>query len=277
VMAWWCTCYQFGGIVATAGAAWLLRFGWRAAFFVPSIILALVGILVFSLLTPGPHAPDWRSAEARTPAEIAARRRAIRSALRSPTLYAFSASYFAIKLIRYSLLFWLPYYLADELHYSASMAGYVSTGFEVGGTLGVVGMGLLTHRLRHVSRPLLASVTLLGLALALIVYQRVGALGPWPNALSLCLVGACLFGPDSIISGAAAQDAGGPHAAATATGMVNGIGSVGAVLQGLLNAWISSTYGWRSVFFMLIGFAIVAAVSLAPAFRSEGSGAAQVP
>jgi sugar phosphate permease len=41
--------------------------------------------------------------------------------------------------------------------------------------------------------------------------------------------GALLYGPDSLLSGAAAQDLGGPNAAALAIGMINGLGSVGAV------------------------------------------------
>jgi sugar phosphate permease len=90
--------------------------------------------------------------------------------------------------------------------------------------------------------------------------------------LGLALVGAFLFGPDSILAGAAAQDAGGPLAAATATGLVNGIGSVGAILQGALNAWISRAFGWHAVFVVLVALAFVAAVALVPTFRIDDSG-----
>jgi sugar phosphate permease len=283
VMAIWCTCYQFGGLFATALASYLLRFGWRWAFFAPALVLATVGVAVLALLSPGPSAPGespagdfpGSSAEAKPSAEMASlRKSAVRAALRSPVLYSFGACYFAIKLIRYSLLFWLPYYLADELSYAPDRAGYLSLAFEAGGIVGVVGIGLVTHRLQRVSRPALASGTLVALAIALVGYSAVAHQGVVANALGLAFIGFCLFGPDSLVSGAAAQDAGGPHAAATATGLVNAVGSLGAVLQGPLNAWVSHAFGWHAVFYVFVGCALIAACALVPAFRKDVPGAA---
>jgi sugar phosphate permease len=272
VMALWSTCYQVGGLVATAGAAWLLSFGWRSAFFVPAVLMGAVGVLVLVGLRPGPGAPssfaDRGDADG-ADGDEAERRAAVRAVLRSPLLWCIGASYFAMKLIRYSLLFWLPYYLVDDLGYAPGSAGYLSTAFELGGIAGVVGIGLLSHRLSRVSRPLLASITLVGLSGLLVAYQLVAKQGPLANALGLGLVGAFLFGPDSILSGAAAQDAGGKHAAATATGFVNAVGSVGAILQGALNAWVSQAFGWQAVFYVLVGFALLAALALVPAFSRD--------
>jgi sugar phosphate permease len=197
------------------------------------------------------------------------RKQAVRAALRSPVLYSFGACYFAIKLIRYSLLFWLPYYLADDLHYAPDRAGYLSLSFEAGGIVGVVAIGMVTDRFRHFSRPALASASLVALAIALVAYSAVAHQGVVANALGLVFIGFCLFGPDSLVSGAAAQDAGGTHAAATATGLVNALGSLGAVLQGALNAWVSRAFGWHAVFYVFVGCALLAAAALVPAFRRD--------
>lgn len=269
VMAIWSTCYQVGGLAATAGAAWLLSYGWRSIFFVPAVAMGAVGVLVLTGLRPGPGAPGRDSANGVDADDLTERRAARRAVLRSPLLWCIGASYFSMKLIRYSLLFWLPYYLVDDLGYAPGAAGYLSTAFEFGGIVGVVGTGLMSHRLRHVSRPLLASITLVGLAAMLLGYQWLAGLGPVPCALGLALVGVFLFGPDSVLSGTAAQDAGGKHAAATATGFVNCIGSLGAILQGGINAWVSQTFGWQAVFYVLIGFALLAALVLVPAYSRD--------
>jgi sugar phosphate permease len=268
VMAFWCTCYQFGGLFATAFASYLLRFGWQWAFFAPAMVMATVAGAVLLLLKPGPTAPELRVQSDSVDSALE-RRLAVRAALRSPVLYSYGASYFAIKLIRYSLLFWLPYYLADELSYAPDRAGYLSLAFEVGGILGVIAIGLVADRLPRLSRAALSCAVLLVLAIALVTYSIVASQGVVANALGLAFIGFCLFGPDSLVSGAAAQDAGGSHAAATATGLVNGVGSLGAVLQGALNAWVSRVYGWHAVFYVFVGAALAAAVALVPAFRRD--------
>jgi OPA family sugar phosphate sensor protein UhpC-like MFS transporter len=284
VMAFWATCYQVGGIVATALASRLLGgFGWRAAFFGPAILIALVGILVLLFLRTGPGArvarPDSQVIEvgdgkprAATPEpeivdEAFERRRARRAVLRSVVLWCYGASYFSIKFIRYALLFWLPYYLSKRLGYGEEDAGYMSTAFEVGGIVGVISIGIASDRLRRFSRSALAALALVGLALALVLYALFGSTSTLANVAFLALVGAMLFGPDSLISGAAAQDAGGPYAAATATGFVNGMGSIGAALEGLAVPAISARWGWGAVFWSFVGLAVLAALALVPTLR----------
>ena len=85
--------------------------------------------------------------------------------------------------------------------------------------------------------------------------------------LALSLVGAALFGPDSLLCGAAAQDAGGPRAAATATGFVNGVGSVGAILEGVTVPLVTERYGWGALFPVLVGLAVLASLALLPTLR----------
>ena len=75
------------------------------------------------------------------------------------------------------------------------------------------------------------------------------------------LIGFVLFGPDALVSGVAAQDLGGTAAAGTAAGMINGIGSIGAVLQGLVTAFVAQRYGWDAMFVVFGGLSMVAAVA----------------
>jgi sugar phosphate permease len=269
VMAFWCTCYQVGSIVATDFAAYLLRRqGWRAAFFGPALWMLAVALLILSFLRRGDTGetssePAPRESESDS---AAFRRAAQRAAYRNPELWAFGASYFFIKYVRYALLFWLPYYLSATLGYAPDRAAYVSNAFEAGGILGVIALGAFSDRVRRLSRAGLSILSLLGLALALLACANFGphlAL----TVASLALVGALLFGPDALLSGAAAQDAGGAAAAATATGLVNGVGSLGGMLEGLTLPAISGHFGWKAMFPLLAGLALCAALALLPALR----------
>src|ERR1035438_10301402 len=186
----------------------------------------------------------------------------------SATVWWYGRSYFFIKLIRYSLLFWLPYYLETVLQYGAGEAGYFSTSFEIGGVCGTMALGALSDRLRGVPRSVLCAASLLGLAAALFAYTKVGGSSHAANFAVMALVGALLYGPDALLSGAAAQDLGGRQAAALAIGMINGLGSVGAVSQEFITRGVSHAFGWNAVFYVLLVSAVAAAALLAPTFRT---------
>jgi sugar phosphate permease len=277
VMGVWATCYQVGGIAATAFAASMLaRGGWRAAYFGAGAVIAVVGLMVLALVpSRRAEAATPSSPGAATPPEEAERDRVARRAVAlSATVWWYGASYFFIKLIRYSLLFWLPFYLETVLRYAPAEAGYFSTSFEVGGVAGTIALGALSDRLPRAPRSLVCSVSLVGLALALFVYTRVGGLGHATNFVAMALVGALLYGPDSLLSGAAAQDLGGPRAAALAIGMINGLGSVGAVSQEFITRTVSRVSGWNAVFYVLLVSAVAAALLLTPTFRRAPRSAA---
>jgi sugar phosphate permease len=257
VMGLWSTCYQAGGIAATALATWLLaHYGWRAAFRVPALWLFAVALLVLTLLRARSPTSVPRVGEPHLPAPW-------RAVLRMPALYSYGACYFCIKLIRYSLLFWLPYYLHTAAGFDEVASGYLSTAFEIGGVVGTVVIGYASDRFAQ-ARPRVAALSLVALACALLVYARVISHDAIWHFASLALIGALLFGPDALLSGAAAQDLAGSAGAATAVGLVNGIGSVGALLQGALTVGVQRAAGWDALFYVFVGLALAAAACLLP-------------
>jgi len=263
IMGPWSTCYQIGGLAATALATTLLvRFGWRSSFLVPAAWLAGVAVLVACLL-PAP-APSSNDSGAR--ADLSA----IRAALAEPLLCTLGLSYFVLKLIRYVLLFWLPFFMHERLGYSQARAGYQSLAFELGGALGAISAGALSDRLVG-RRGLLAIAMTTGLALACFLYVPLAHLGSVPNFLGLALIGFMLFGPDSLVSSIAAQDLGGSDGASTAAGVINGIGSLGAVVQGIfVGAWVKA-HGWDSVFSVFVALSLISALALVPFARARVS------
>jgi sugar phosphate permease len=264
VMGIWSTCYQVGGIAATALATFLLaRYGWRAAFYVPALCLVVVAAAVLWGLPRAEHdarvqgtGSSWLE---------------IRSVLGIPILYSYGACYFCIKLIRYSLLFWLPFYLHTANGFDEIESGYLSTGFEVGGVIGCIAVGVISDRSAR-SRASVAALALVGLAIAVFAYAAVHSQSALWHFGALALIGALLFGPDALLSGAAAQDVGGERSAATAVGIVNGIGSAGALFQGAVTAGVQQAVGWHGLLHVFVGLALVASLCLVPAMRLRRAG-----
>ena len=269
VMGFWSTCFQVGPLLATALAAYLLaHYGWRTAFLGPAVWVALVGIVVLLFLQEGPH--EHEPLEKRPPkASRETVKAAAREALRNPVVWLLGASYFGMKLIRYCIDFWLPYYLEKNLGYPRDTAAYVSTAFQFGGIFGAILVGWISDKLFPGRRGAIAAVCTVALAGALALYGQVAPLGLWTNFAAMALVGFFLFGPDSLISGVAAQDLGGPLAAATVAGFINGCGSVGAIAQGALVAGVSSRFGWQAVFQALMLLAVISSVALGAVWRLQ--------
>jgi len=270
VMGLWTTNYQAGGLLATALATFLLaHFGWRAAFFMPACWVAMVGIAIYFLLVERPEdrgvdSPSGVDAQPGRAAGSAAsaERGALWELVCDPLLLALGGAYFGLKLIRYSLLFWLPFYLHQHFLYNESQAGYLSLPFQVGGIIGSAAIGWLSDRFFATQRLRVAAPTLFLLGGALFAYQIFGGHSLLFNALLLGAVGFLLFGPDALISGTVAQEIGGQHATGRVAGVINGMGSVGAIFSPLLVAWISGRFGWHALFFGFVGVTIVAGLLL---------------
>jgi sugar phosphate permease len=277
IMGLWSTCYQFGSLIAnpiagfflvTTFFGWRLAapwLGWRMAFFGPALWVALVGVSVF-LLLPEQRAPSNDAEKAAFAAKVNAERGRV---LRTPLVWALGSSYFFMKLIRYILLFWLPYYMAETLHYSPSVAASVPLAFEAGGLVGSITIGYMSDKFFG-SRRLGVSITFLVLlAGAMPLYAVLADRGVAANILGLAIVGFCLFGPDTLVSATAAQDVGGPAAAATAGGVINGTGSIGPILGAKFAADISLAYGWGTLYTLLGACAFIAALPLVPFLLRE--------
>lgn len=274
VMGLWTTNYQAGGLIATALATFLLvRLGWRAAFIGPALWVASIGVLIRLFLVERPEerglppvepeprlAPGTASAPAATTSPPGP---TLGRLLRLPVLWTLGTAYFGIKLIRYSLLFWLPFYLKQHLHYSEGAAGYLSLPFELGGIIGSIGVGWLSDRYFRTRRLWLTSPLLLLLGGGLLLYQRVGGAGVLVNVALLALVGFLLFGPDSLLSGTTAQDLGGRHATARVAGIINGMGSVGAIFSPMLVARVTERLGWDALFLGFCGLTVLSSLLLA--------------
>jgi MFS transporter, OPA family, sugar phosphate sensor protein UhpC len=273
VMGLWSTCYQVGPFLAGPLAGMLIhRYGWRGAFHVPAAIMALVALLVLWLVKSGPV--PARATPISPERDAAERRLAQHAVLRNPVLWSYGASYFFIKFTRYALALWLPFYLQEQLGYAVDKASNVAAAFEGGGFVGVVALGALSDKLSW-GRVRLSAASLLGLALALFAAAKLIGDDTWLNVLLLALVGAFLFAPDSILCGAAAQDAGGRQAVSMATGFVNGVGSTGALLEGLILPPLTRRFGWSALFPGLVGMAVLAALCLLPALRANANATAR--
>jgi sugar phosphate permease len=259
-MGIWGTCYQMGGLIATAVATFfLMRWGWSWAFFGPAIIMAAVGLLILFVMPATPVRP--RETASASSASAITHDSPDDHLFRNPVIWSLGSAYFFLKLIRYSILFWLPFYLGKVLGYSTAGAGFQSMSFEVGGIIGAITVGALSDRYFPGRRRQIASIMCAALAVSLLLYVQLAPISVFWNFIGMAMVGFCLFGPDTLVSGAAAQDLGGKHNVARAAGFINGMGSIGAIVQGSLTSTLSA-YSWNYLFYAFVAMAGASSLAL---------------
>ncbi|MEK7477003.1 MAG: MFS transporter [Candidatus Coatesbacteria bacterium] len=293
VMAWWSTCYQIGEVVSSALAAWLISPGvvaafngalqatgraWQYAFWVPALALAGIGAVFFWGQRNSPEDAGISGPASPRPAAKPARRRgdSVRSepgivleVLGDRYIWTLGSVYFCVKFVRYAFMFWLSTYLVTVLGFRPDKAGYMNIVLPLAGFLGAVAGGYASDYLFGSRRAPVSAVMLVGLAGAIFFYSRVAG-DAWMGPLGLALIGFMTFGPDTLVSATSAMDFGSRRGAATAAGFINGCGSVGAAIQGVLVGYLAHRAGWQAVFSLLIVLSLVAAAIQATMWNARG-------
>lgn len=265
VMGFWATNFQVGGVAANTLAAWALgQYGYRYSFFTGAVVLLAVQVFfVFHQrnkpadvgLPPVEDPDEPRGAAAEGPALS---RAAWTNVLLVGTFYFF------VKFIRYALWSWAPFLLERNFSLRGDDAGYLSTLFDFAGVAGTIVTGLLSDRFFRGRR---AGVSFLMMSLMLascVLLYLAGTVSVTVFAVCLALVGFTLYGPDALMTGAGAMDIGSRRGAVLAAGIINGMGSIGSVVQELVIGRMYDQGGGAlgPIFFLLLGASAAAAVSI---------------
>lgn len=281
VLGLWSSCYAFGGLVASPFAGWwayTLVGTWHAAFISSAAVVALVAVLFFIFQRNKPEDVGLPAVEPEpelTAEEIHARSKIsvlepLREILRNRTVLVLGLAYFLLKPARYAILLWGPVIVFEQMPSVGKVgAAIIPTAFELAGLLGPILLGLASDKLFGARRMPACVISLLALTVTLALFMAALETGSVLLVVALLFVmGLTLYGPDSMISGAAAIDFGTAKAGATSAGFVNGCGSVGAILGGLLPGYFDTV----TVFIVFAGCAMFSALVLIPHWNSRPVG-----
>ena len=263
VMGFWATNFQVGGVVANTLAAWVLgKWGFRYSFFTGALVLLVVQVFfVFNqrntpgdLGLPAVDDPD----EPTEGGEQGLSRKAWTNVL------LVGSFYFFVKFIRYSLWSWAPFFLERNFGLKGNDAGYLSTVFDLAGVAGVIVTGLLSDRFFKSRRAGVSLLMMLIMLASCMLLAMGGGVSVTIFAVCLGLVGFTLYGPDALMSGAGAMDIGSRRGAVLAAGVINGMGSIGSVVQELLIGRLYDTGKGNlgPIFLLLLGAAAAAAFTI---------------
>lgn len=295
IMGIWNAHTSIGNISGSLIASALLKYGWGWSFAVPGLIIAFVGLIVYLLLPVSPEAVEIEEEEddllkspekdvTREPllvgkTDVKEKAIGFMEAWRIPGVAPFALCLFFSKLVAYTFLYWLPFYIShtaiDGNYLSDSTAGTLSTLFDVGGVVGGVLAGHISDRLN--ARALTAASFMYCAIPALFFYRIYGSISLYWNITLMFIAGLFVNGPYALITTAVSADlgthsslGGNSRALATVTAIIDGTGSAGAAVGPLLTGYISAK-SWGAVFTMLMVAALVAGLLLSQLVVAEVS------
>lgn len=277
VMGWWGTNYPVGEAIATAFGAFLLaHYGWRSTFFVPAVVVLVVGVIVTIMVRDHPRDVGLASVASGktgtgTPTRTGSEGSLARSLkhLLDVRVLTVGLAYFCLKFVRYTFIFWIGTYFVETMGFTPVQAAELQIPFPLIGALGAIAAGYLSDKVFRARRAPAAVLMLFGLGLGLIVFLFLPK-DALLAAIVLSFCGFMTFGPDMLISAAAAMDFGTEEAGATATGFVNGLGSAGAAVQGAVVGYVAQQYGWNAVFYILIAMVVACIAVTATLWNARG-------
>ncbi|CAK9880928.1 unnamed protein product, partial [Sphagnum jensenii] len=289
IMGIWNAHTSAGNILGSLIAAAVLKYGWGWSFLLPGLLLASGGLVIFLFLVvepadvglPSPHKED--AAQGKAGKSYNEKKQAMPSIFdtdpdaigflegwRIPGVATFALCLFFAKLVAYTFLYWLPFYIrhtqiAGEF-LDDKMAGNLSTLFDVGGVVGGILAGYLSDHLN--ARAITAAGFMFSAIPAMYCYRLYGSISLPVNIGLMMVTGMLINGPYALITTAVSADLGthksireNGRALATVTAIIDGTGSVGAAIGPLLTGYISSQ-GWGAVFLMLMVAAFFSGILL---------------
>jgi len=274
IMGVWSTNYLFGNMLVKSLGGFLLgSYGWRWSFWGCTLLSFAVWWIIYFWQRNRPQdvglqaIVDAESTESRavqaSQADHVTFRQYAQLAM-NPIILAMGASYFCIKFLRYALDSWLPAFLNIQ-GLDVARASYYSQVFDFAGVGGVILAGWALDRWFRGNWAAVGACMASGV---IVGYVAVIQLGGSPIAVALCfgLVGFMLYGPDTLLCGAASVQVAGEKNAVAVAGLVNGIGSIGPIVQEQVIGWLVRGHvqeGMRNTNRLALAMSILMALLLA--------------
>lgn len=237
---------------------------WQWVFFIPSMIVAVMSFLTYLNVqnTPSdvglPHLDTMDATSGDT--EKVDLKYVFKKVISNPIAITIAIAEFCTGFVRHGFEQWFPRYMQEYQHLALDSPVFQKGAFAVvvAGIAGAFLAGTMSDWLFQSRRTPVAFIGYFIIICSLLTIWFAHDLtfiiiAFVMNSLAISMV-------HSMLSGTASMDFGGQRAAATATGMFDGMQYIGGAAVGIGIGWLLDNFGWGSWSPSMIGFAGVGAI-----------------
>jgi OPA family glycerol-3-phosphate transporter-like MFS transporter len=266
------TSYELGNVVAILLCSAIVSAfpGWRMLFVVNPILFAATGVFVAIVLgsfradrAAAVHgSEDAAGVRDRDPQSDPPFSAILQRLLRQPGFWIAVLLSVLLTFLRVCFLTWTPLYLVEVSRASgaAAISGSIAKSaiFPASGVVAALVVGALSDRFGPGRRAPVMAASLAVVVILVLVLAHGGVRSPAGSVILIGGVGLFLLGPYSLLAGALALDASGKRGAATAAGIIDGAGYLGASAAGVVVGSIADRWGWAPAFDVVAAAALAA-------------------
>jgi len=243
------TCYILGGGVATILAGYIIaRQGWRSGFWIPASIVGLATLHWYLRIKEKPEDVGLDVHEefgSATPSYMGLKY-TLKQSFGNKNVWVMGGGLFFVNLVRYGFLTWAPLIFFESMDIGIDSAAYKTMLFPVAGCAGALTTGWLSDKLFGGRRAPLAALFLAATGGLVMAFNYLIQTGSPLAILAMAGAGYTICGANVMIIVSAPMDLGTRKAAAAATGFIDGMGYIGAGIQGIVTGFLVDRFGWSA-------------------------------
>jgi len=244
---------------------------WQWVFFIPAGVMVVMAVMTFLIVRDSPKDAgheDFDTADASSgDTEKVDLAYLFKKVFTNPITLTIACAEFCTGFVRHGFEQWFPRYMQEAQHLALNSPIFQSGALAVVamGILGAFCAGTVSDWLFRSRRPPVAFVgyVLQVLSLGAISWApdiKVVMAAFMMNSFAISMV-------HSMLSGTASMDFGGKKAAASATGMFDGMQYIGGSVVGIGMGWILERLGWGAWGPSMIGFSLIGAILMIPLWK----------
>ena len=248
---------------------------WQWVFFLPAGIIAIMSFMTFLFVRNSPEETGFPTLDTQDATsgdtEAITFKYVFRKVFSNPITITIAIAEFCTGFVRHGFEQWFPRYMqeAQGLALDSAIFQKGAIGVVIAGIAGAFLAGTMSDWVFKSRRPPVAFIGYFLQVLCLLVIWQLKDINLiiiafTVNSLAISMV-------HSMLSGTASMDFGGKRAAATATGMFDGMQYLGGAAVGIGVGWLLDNFGWGSWGPSMIGFSLIGAILMLKLWNARPS------